>query len=81
VLALSTFALIAILWSAARGAELPRRARAGSNALLATAALQVLLGILTVVMAVPTALAVGHQANALLLLTAALYLLHALRRG
>ena len=45
------------------------------------AALQVLLGILTVVMAVPTALAVAHQANALLLLTSAVYLLHALRRS
>jgi cytochrome c oxidase assembly protein subunit 15 len=57
------------------------RARGGAHALLALAALQVLLGILTVVMAVPTALAVAHQGNALLLLTSALYLLHALRRG
>jgi cytochrome c oxidase assembly protein subunit 15 len=81
VLALSTFTLIVIFWLGARNADLPRRARAGSNALLATAALQVLLGVLTVVMAVPTALAVGHQANALLLLTAVLYLLHALQRG
>jgi cytochrome c oxidase assembly protein subunit 15 len=49
--------------------------------LLVVAALQVVLGILTVVMAVPTALAVAHQGNALLLLTAALYLLHGLRRS
>jgi cytochrome c oxidase assembly protein subunit 15 len=81
VLALTTFTLIVIFWLGARNADLPRRARAGSNALLATAALQVVLGVLTVVMAVPTALAVGHQANALLLLTAVLYLLHALQRG
>jgi cytochrome c oxidase assembly protein subunit 15 len=81
VLALSTFALIVVFWLRARSADLPRRAHTGSNALLATAALQVLLGVLTVVMAVPTALAVGHQANALLLLTAILYLLHALKRG
>lgn len=81
VLALSTFALISVYWFGARRAEFPRRAQTGSNALLVTAALQVLLGIMTVVLAVPTALAVGHQANALLLLTAVLYLLHALRRG
>ncbi len=80
VLALSTFTLIVIFWLGARNADLPRRARGGANALVATAALQVVLGVLTVVMAVPTALAVGHQANALLLLTAVLYLLHALQR-
>jgi cytochrome c oxidase assembly protein subunit 15 len=79
VLALATFALIAILWFQARSAQLSPRARTGSNALLATVALQVLLGITTLVLAVPTLLAVAHQANALLLLTAALYLLHALR--
>jgi cytochrome c oxidase assembly protein subunit 15 len=81
VLALSTFALITLFWFRSRDANLPRPARAGAHALLATAALQVLLGIMTVVLAVPTALAVGHQANALLLLTAALYLLHGLKRG
>ncbi len=53
----------------------------GANALLLTAVLQVLLGITTVLLAVPTLPAVGHQATALLLLSAALYLLHGLRRG
>ena len=55
--------------------------RAGANILLVTAVLQVVLGIFTVLHAVPTTLAVSHQANALLLLAASLYLLHALRRG
>jgi cytochrome c oxidase assembly protein subunit 15 len=81
VLALTTFALIVIYRLRARHADLPRRGRSGANALLGLATLQVLLGILTVVLAVPTALAVTHQANAMLLLTAALYLLHGLRRG
>ena len=81
VLALTTFLLIAIFRYRASGDMLPRRARIGANALLAVAAFQVLLGILTVIMAVPTTLAVAHQANALLLLTAALYLLHGLKRG
>ena len=81
VLAITTFTLIVLYWLRARGNALPRRARTGANALLVIAALQVVLGILTVLHAVPTALAVGHQANALLLLTATLYLLHGLRRG
>ncbi len=81
LLALTTFTLIVVFWFRARRAQLPQRAQSGANALLVTAVLQVLLGISTVVLAVPTALAVGHQATALLLLTSALYLLHGLRRG
>ena len=81
LLALTTFALIAVYWLKARTAGLPGHARSGANALLVTAVLQVLLGISTVVLAVPTLPAVSHQATALLLLTSALYLLHALRRG
>ena len=81
LLAVTTFALIAIYWIRARSTEMPRAARTGANALLVVAGLQVVLGILTVLYAVPTTLAVSHQGNALLLLTAALYLLHALRRG
>jgi cytochrome c oxidase assembly protein subunit 15 len=81
LLALSTFTLIVVYWFRSRGAKLPSRARGGANALLVTAILQVLLGISTVVLAVPTSLAVSHQATALLLLTSALYLLHGLRRG
>ena len=81
LLALTTFTLIAAFWFGARSAELPRSARAGANILLVTAVLQVVLGIFTVLHAVPTTLAVSHQANALLLLAASLYLLHALRRG
>ena len=81
LLALTTFALIAIYWFRARGAKLPRRARSGTNAMLVTAILQVLLGISTVVLAVPTLPAVSHQATAMLLLTSSLYLLHGLKRG
>jgi len=81
LLAITTFTLVVVYWFRARSAGFPIAAGRGANALLAFAVLQVVLGILTVVLAVPTALAVSHQANALLLLTAALYLLHALRRG
>jgi cytochrome c oxidase assembly protein subunit 15 len=81
VLAVTTFALVVVYWFRARAARFPARLRRAVHALLGFAALQVVLGILTVVMAVPTALAVAHQGNALLLLTATLYLLHGLRRG
>ncbi len=47
--------------------------------LLAVLIAQVSLGILTLLYVVPTALAVTHQAVAMLLFTAALYLAHSLR--
>jgi cytochrome c oxidase assembly protein subunit 15 len=80
VLAITTFALVVVFWFRARMAQFPAHSRLAAHALLAFATLQVVLGILTVVMAVPTAPAVAHQGNALLLLTAAMYLLHGLRR-
>ena len=46
VLALTVFALIVVFWIRARAAALPRRARLGADALLVTAFLQVVLGIL-----------------------------------
>ena len=45
-----------------------------------TAAIQYALGVATLLLVVPVGLAATHQANAVLLLTAALALLHALRR-
>jgi cytochrome c oxidase assembly protein subunit 15 len=49
--------------------------------LLAMLVVQVSLGILTLLYVVPTALAATHQAVAILLFTAALYLAHCLRDG
>ena len=79
-LAITTFVLIAVFWSRARNADLPARARTAANALLHTAILQVVLGITTLLMAVPVILGATHQAVAMLLFTVALYLVHALRR-
>ena len=79
ILAISTFALIAVYWAKARKVELTSRSRPATNALLVTAALQVMLGISTLILSVPTVLAAAHQAVALLLLTVALYLTHSLR--
>jgi cytochrome c oxidase assembly protein subunit 15 len=80
VLAISTFVLIVIYWLRARHANFPPRAVKASNALLHTGTLQIVLGISTLLLSVPTFLAVAHQAVALLLLTAALYLAHNLRK-
>ncbi|MEJ2275023.1 MAG: COX15/CtaA family protein [Woeseiaceae bacterium] len=80
LLALTTFVLIAVYWFRARAVTLPARARPAVNALLHTAVLQVVLGITTVLMAVPVLLGAAHQAVAMLLFTVALYLVHALRR-
>jgi cytochrome c oxidase assembly protein subunit 15 len=79
-LAISTFVVVVIYWRAARRANLPARARPAVNALLHTAVLQVVLGISTLLLAVPVILGAAHQAVAMLLFTVALYLLQALRR-
>ncbi len=81
LLAITTFVLIIVYWLRARKSDLPERARRGANALLHTAVLQVVLGISTLLLAVPVVLAVSHQAVAVLLLTVALYLQHGLRRA
>jgi len=79
ILAISTFVLIAVFWAKARKAEFTGRSRPAANALLVTATLQVMLGISTLLLSVPTVLAAAHQAVALLLFTVALYLTHSLR--
>jgi cytochrome c oxidase assembly protein subunit 15 len=56
-----------------------RRARLGANALLAMIALQIGLGIATLVNVVPLPLAALHQAGALAVFALALYVAHALR--
>jgi len=81
LLALITLAIVAVFWTKARNAALPKRARIGVNALLHTAVLQILLGIVTLLMAVPVVLGVAHQAVALLLFSVALFTTHALRNA
>jgi cytochrome c oxidase assembly protein subunit 15 len=80
LLAIATFLTIVIYWAKARKSALPPRAAKASNALLHTAALQIALGISTLLLSVPTFLAAAHQATALLLLTAAVFLSHSLRK-
>ena len=80
LLAMSTLVLIVVYWWRARRADLPVRAKKASNALLHTAILQVVLGITTLLLAVPILLGAAHQAVAMILVTAALFLLHTLRK-
>jgi len=80
VLAITTFIVIVVFWVRARKTELPPRARVASNALLHTAVLQVVLGISTLLLSVPTFLAAAHQAVAMLLFTVALFVVHSLRK-
>ena len=81
ILAITTFVLIIGYWAQIRKTELPARVAKAVNALLHTAALQVALGIATLLLVVPVPLAATHQAVAMLLFTVALYLCHGLRRA
>ncbi len=81
VLAMTTTAAVLLLWAAGLRRRLPSPARAALWALLAAAALQVTLGISTLLLVVPIPLAAAHQAGAVLLLTAAIVFRHTLRRG
>jgi cytochrome c oxidase assembly protein subunit 15 len=78
LLATLAFAGCVGFWLAARRQSLPASARIGVHALLAAVLLQVTLGISTLLLHVPTALAATHQAGALLLLTVILVVNHRL---
>ncbi len=72
--------VIPAYWLLAKRVSLPLRTRAAFHGLLAMLAIQVTLGVTTLLYIVPIPLAVAHQAGALLLLSFALYLNFALRR-
>ncbi len=78
-LATVTATAVVVLWTAGLRAVLPQPVRLALHMLLAAAALQVALGISTLILAVPIALAAAHQAGAVLLLTLAIFLRHTLR--
>jgi cytochrome c oxidase assembly protein subunit 15 len=66
-------------WVEASRSGLPARTRLLTHVLLAALAVQIALGISTLLLAVPVALAAAHQAGALVVFTAALAVNHALR--
>lgn len=67
------------LWFAVRRAQPGPRLRLASRLIVGLLAVQVVLGVLTVVYAVPISLAVAHQGCAFFLLSATLLLVHQLR--
>ena len=79
LLAEALFVVIAAFWLMARGAALTARARHAVNGLAAMAVMQIALGITTLLLVVPVALAAAHQAGALVLYTMAVWLAHELR--
>src|SRR5882762_145720 len=71
--------LVPWFWLRVRREAAPSRARLGAHLLLTALALQIALGIATVLLAVPVPLAAAHQAGALLVFSAALFAAHSLR--
>lgn len=79
LLGVLSLAAIVLLWLRGWPARLGDRSRRMLGLLLIVAAIQVALGIATLLLVVPVAVAALHQAGAVLLLTASVLLLHALR--
>ena len=71
--------LIPIFWFKSRSVPLSGSARLACTLLLVMLAVQISLGISTLLLVVPLPLAAAHQAGALLLFTAALWVNHQLR--
>lgn len=79
VLAFLSTALVVAVWWQSRWLALAPRARMAVNVLLAALAVQVALGIATLLLQVPVSLAALHQAGAVVLFTTALWLVFELR--
>jgi cytochrome c oxidase assembly protein subunit 15 len=73
------FLLVPLFWLASRRLELGPSARLACNALPVALALQIALGISTLLLVVPVPLAAAHQAGAMLLFATALWVTHELR--
>jgi cytochrome c oxidase assembly protein subunit 15 len=80
VLATLVFAGTLILWLVSGRRRLSGQIRIGIHLLMAAAVLQVTLGISTLLLHVPVALAATHQGGALLLFTVALYVNQRMRQ-
>lgn len=79
LLAEITFVLIMVFWFKARGRHLHPRTRRAVNALGIMACVQVTLGVSTLLLVVPVALASLHQLGAVALMSIALWGVHELR--
>jgi cytochrome c oxidase assembly protein subunit 15 len=66
-------------WLMSRRVQMGGRARLACNALVLALALQITLGISTLLLVVPLGLAAAHQAGAMLLFASSLWVSHELR--
>ncbi len=73
--------LVPIFWFKSRQLMLPRPTHLACNLLLFMLIVQISLGVATLLMVVPLPLAAAHQAGAMLLFTAALWVNHKLRKA
>ena len=80
LLAIAAAVVVLLVWALGWRAGLSKPVRAALHGLAAVSVLQVALGITTLVLVAPIALAAAHQAGAVLLLTAAIVFRHTLRR-
>ena len=78
LLATCTLIAVMVFWWAATRVPMARRARLAAHLLLAMVLIQVTLGVSTLLLHVPVALAAAHQAGALALFTLVLFAIHAL---
>ena len=74
LLAMLVFVSVMLFWLLSLRHSFPRHVRIGLHLLMAAVLLQVALGISTLLLHVPVALAATHQAGALLLLTVVLFI-------
>ena len=74
------FFTIPVYWWALRRGAVPAQARLASNLLLVMLALQLALGISTLLLGVPVALGAMHQAGAMVLFALMLWTTHSLAR-
>lgn len=81
VLATLVVAAVVAFWLMARRFEIPTQARGAIHLLLAMVAVQVSLGVSTLLLYVPVPLAAAHQTGALTLFTSALFVSHRLRHA
>ena len=80
ILAISCLVFAAAVWLWGRGLVLSPRTRVCLHTMMLVVAVQVSLGIATLLLVVPIALAAAHQAGALLVVSSLLWLIHELRR-
>ncbi|PIK55480.1 putative cytochrome c oxidase assembly protein COX15-like [Apostichopus japonicus] len=80
ILGVSTASAVTALWILARRVPLPARASLAMNCMLGMVAVQITLGISTLLLYVPTSLAAAHQSGSLTLLSIALWFAHELRK-